>query len=60
MKCRVTGVGINDCPKFLTTLPQENFHCIIAKYEYGAITVIPLALQGVTYVLNAFKITEAE
>ena len=51
---------INDCPKFLTTLPQEKSHCIIAKDEYGARTVLPLDLQGVTSVLNILKITEAE
>ena len=59
MQCRVAGVDINGFPKFLTTLPQENSHCIIAKDEYGSRTVLPLALQGVTSVLNIFKITEA-
>ena len=60
MQFRVACVDINDFPKFFTTLPKENSHCTIAKYEYGARTVLPLALQGVTSVLNVFKITEAE
>ena len=57
--CCVAGVDINYCPNFLTTLPQENSHCIIGKYEYVARTVLPLALQVVTCVLNGFMITEA-
>ena len=56
----VAGVYINDCPKFLTNFPQDNSHCIIAKYDYGARTVLTLALQGVTSVLNIVKITESE
>ena len=52
MQCRVAGVNIKNCPKALTTLPQENSRCIIVKYEYGARTVIRLALQGVTSVFN--------
>ena len=59
MQCCVAGVDINECPKFLTTFPQENSHCIIEKYEYGARTLLRLALQGVTSVLNVFKIAEA-
>ena len=34
MKCRMAVVGIDDCPKFLTTLPQENFQFVISKDEY--------------------------
>ena len=45
MQCRVDGVEINKCPKFLKTLPQENSHCIIIKDEYGAKTLRHLALQ---------------
>ena len=60
IECRVAGEDINDCPKFLTTFPQENSHSIIKKYEYGARTLLSLALKGVTSVSNVFKITEAE
>ena len=60
IQCCVVGVDINGCPKFLTTLSQENFHFIIAKYEYEARTVLPLALQVTTSVLNVLKITEEE
>ena len=59
MQCSVAGVDINGCPNFLTNFPQENSHCIITKDEYGSRTVLPLALQGVTSVLNVLKITEA-
>ena len=59
MQCRMADVDINDFPKFLTTLPQENSHCIIAKYEYGVRTVLLLALQCVTSFLNLLKITES-
>ena len=44
MQCRVAGVDINDCPNVLTTLPQENSRCMIAKDEYSTRTVLPLAL----------------
>ena len=60
MQCRVEGLDINDCPKFLTNLPQENSYCIIAKHEYDARNVLPLALKVVTSVLVILKITEAE
>ena len=52
MQCHVAGVDIKNCPKALITLPQENSRCIIVKDEYGARTVIRLALQGVTSVFN--------
>ena len=55
----MAGVDINEFPKILTTFPQENSHCIIAKDKYGDSTLLPLSLQGITSVLNAFKITEA-
>ena len=59
MQCRMEGLDINDCPKFLTNLPQENSYCIITKYEYDARNVLPLALKGVTSVFVILKITEA-
>ena len=58
MQCRMAGVTINDCPKFLTPLPQEDSHCIIAADEFKLRTVLPLDIQGVTSILNVFKITE--
>ena len=57
MKFRVAGVAINNSPKFLTPLPQEDSHCIIATDEFKSSTVLPLALQGATSILNVFKIT---
>ena len=60
MQCRVDGVEINNCPKFLKTFPQENSHCIIEKYDYGARPTLLLGLQGVTSVLVFLKITEEE
>ena len=44
----------------MTTLPHENSYYIIARDEYGAMTVFTLALQDVTSVENVFKITVAE
>ena len=58
MQCRVAVVTINDCPTFLTSYPQEDSHYIIAVDEYKAGTVIPLALQSVTSILNVFRIAE--
>ena len=60
MQYCVASVDINDCPRFLTTFPQEKFHCNIEKYEYGARNLLPLSLQGVTSVLKVFKINEIE
>ena len=56
----MAGVNINNCPNFLTPLPQEYSHCIIAADEFKEINVLRLALQGVTSILNLFKITEGE
>ena len=55
MQCCVAGVTINDFSKFLTPLPQEESHLIISAGEFRAKTVIPLAIQGVTSILNFFK-----
>ena len=60
MQCRVAGVTINDCPKFLPPFPQENSHCIIEADAFRVRTVLPLDLQCVTSILNVFKITEGE
>ena len=57
---RVAGVTINDRPKFLSPLPQKKPHCIISADKFKARTVLSLALQGVTSILNLFKITEGE
>ena len=54
----MAGITINDCPKFLTPLPQEDSHCIIVAYKFKSRTVLHIALKGVTSILNAFKITE--
>ena len=60
MQCCMAGLDINYFSKFLTTLPQENSNCIIAKYKHVARNVLPLSLQGATSVLNVLKITESE
>ena len=55
MQCRMVGVTVNDCPKLLTPLPQEDFRCIIAADEFRARNVLPLSLQFLTSVLNVLK-----
>ena len=60
MQYSVAGVTINDLPKILTPLPQEDSHCIIVADDFKSRTVIPLSLHGVTSILNLFKRTEGE
>ena len=60
MQCRAAGVTINNCPKILTPLPHEYSHFIIAADDFILRTVLPLALQGLTSILNVFQITEGE
>jgi hypothetical protein len=53
MQSRTNDVIINDRPKFLTTIPTDNDHCILAPSEDpGATTRLPLRLHGTVSYLN--------
>jgi hypothetical protein len=54
MQCQVNDVIVDNMPKFLTSGPTDHMHALTIKDpDHPAQTVIlPLALQGVTLLLN--------
>jgi hypothetical protein len=59
MQCRVNDVIVDNTPKFLTSDPTDHMHAltIIDPYQPAQMVIIPLALQGVTLLLNVRGIT---
>ncbi len=59
MQCQVNDVIVNDTPKFLASDPTDHTHALTIKDpDHPAQTVIlPLALQGVTLLLNVRALT---
>jgi hypothetical protein len=59
MQCQVNDVIVNDKPKVLMADPTDHMHALTIKDpDQPAQTVIlPLALQGVTLLLNVSGIT---
>ena len=61
MQSRTNDIIINDSPKFLTAVPTDNDHCILAPSEDSTDTTrLPLRLQGTIPYLNVRKPTTAE
>ena len=61
MQCRLNGVKIFDCPKFLIRTPAALHHIIILPPRYGEEKlVIPLSLKGVASYFNTIKPTLQE
>ena len=49
MQCRVNGVTINECPKFLLDSPDRRSHAIIVTDpDDNSDLILPLLLKGVT------------
>jgi hypothetical protein len=59
MQCQVNDVIVNDSPKFLTSDPTDHTHAltIIDPVQLTQTATLPLALQGVTLLLNVRGIT---
>jgi hypothetical protein len=59
MQCQVNDVIVNDMPKFLTSDPTDHTHAltIIDPHQPIQKVILPLALQGVTLLLNVRGIT---
>ena len=61
MQMRVSGVQVNEQPKFLTHNPTEETHCIRAEVtDMDEILTIPLSLNGVSSCFPTRKPTLAE
>ena len=54
MQCQVNGVIVNDMPKFLTSDPTDHMHALTINdpSHPTQMVILPLALQGVTSLLN--------
>jgi hypothetical protein len=54
MQCGVNDVIINNTPKFLTSDPTDHTHALTIKDPDNSaqMVILPLALQGVTLLLN--------
>jgi hypothetical protein len=59
MQCQVNGVIVNDMPKFLTSDPTDHMHAltIMDLDQPAQMVILPLALRGVTSLLNVRGIT---
>ncbi len=59
MQCQVNDVIVNDMPKFLTSDPTDHMHAltIIDPDHCTQMVILPLALQGVTLLLNVRGLT---
>ena len=56
MQCRVNGVTINECPKFLLDSPDRRSHAIIVTDpDDNSDLILPLFLKGVTSFLPVQK-----
>ncbi len=59
MQCQVNDVIVDDTPKFLTSDPTDHTHAltIIDPHQPAQMVVLPLALRGVTLLLNVRGVT---
>ncbi|KAL7527142.1 hypothetical protein ACHAWF_004902, partial [Thalassiosira exigua] len=57
MQCQVSGIVINEIPRFLCSEQTEIDHCIVARHsdQPGTKVIMPLALDGVTSFLPVWK-----
>ncbi len=62
MQCRVNDVTVDDMPKFLASNPTDHTHALTIKDpdHPTQMVILPLALQGVTLLLNVRAPTLAE
>ncbi len=62
MQCRVNGVVVNECPKFLCPDASNYSHALIVPGpdDYEADVVLPLSLDGVTSYLPVYNVEERE
>jgi hypothetical protein len=54
MQCQVNDMIVNNTPKFLTSDPTDHMHAltIIDPHQPAQTVILPLALRGVTLLLN--------
>jgi hypothetical protein len=54
MQCQVNDVIVNNTPKFLTSDPTDHMHALTINdpFHPAQTVILPLALQGVTLLLN--------
>jgi hypothetical protein len=59
MQCQVNDVIVDNMPKFLMSDPTDHMHAltIIDPHQPAQTVILPLALQGVTLLLNVRGIT---
>jgi hypothetical protein len=59
MQCRVNDVTIDETPKFLAHDPTDNTHALTIKDPHNPVqtVILPLALQGVTLLINVRALT---
>ncbi len=62
MQCQVNDVIFNNLPKFLASDPTDHMHAmtIIDPHQPAQTVILPLALRGVTSLLNVRGITHDE
>ena len=62
MQCRVNGIVINECPKFLCPDASNYSHAIVATDpdDCEAEVVLPLSLDGATSYLPVYNVKERE
>ena len=62
MQCRVNGVVINECPKFLCPSPTKRDHALIVPHPEvdDSELIIPLQIKGVTSFLSVHKPTKEQ
>jgi hypothetical protein len=58
MQCQVNDVIVNNMPKFLTSDPTNHMHALTINdpFHPAQTVILPLALQGVTSLLNGIVV----